>query len=249
MISRRQLISMGSVLCVYALLGEARASAASVRGSSAALWIDRQKELAVGLTTGSVSQLEWYAAVNALACEIDLEDIARLLRSAPSRPPREPRSNEPRRRFIDIKSGDGISRLPYGVAVFDFAADSVIAPHAHRNMASAHMVMDGRIRIRTYDRIEDEDGSLVVRPTSDVVAEAGHAAAMTSARDNVHWFESRTSRAMTVDVVVIDLDESSPSTYEIEPIDPAAAQMLPDGAMRVPLISFEESLQRYGARL
>lgn len=249
MISRRQLISMGSALCVYALLGEARAAVAPTKSGSAAIWIARHEELAAGLASGSVSQLEWHNAVNALAREVDLQDIARLLRNMPSRPAREPRSNEPRRRFIDVRLGDGASRFPYGVAVFDFAAKSVIAPHAHQNMASAHMVMDGRIRIRTYDRLNDEDGALIVRPTSDVIAEAGHAAAMTSAKDNVHWFTSSSPRAMTVDVVITDLDKTRTKPYEIQPVDAAKPEVFVDGTSRLPLISFEESRRRYGARL
>jgi hypothetical protein len=47
-------------------------------------------------------------------------------------------------------------------------------------MPSAHMVVDGRVRVRTYDHIGVEQNAIVVRPTQDVLAEPGHAAAMTT---------------------------------------------------------------------
>jgi hypothetical protein len=37
--------------------------------------------------------------------------------------------------------------LGYGLALFDFEPASVITPHAPRCMASAHMVVDGLVRV------------------------------------------------------------------------------------------------------
>ena len=138
-------------------------------------------------------------------------------------------------------------KLGYGLALFDFQPDSVITPHAHRHMVSAHMVIEGRVRIRTFDRIRDEDGALVIRPTGDVVAEPGHAAAMTTPVNNVHWFVPRSPRAMTLDVIIDGL-EAGPQRYRIEPIDPLGGQMLPDGSIKAPVISFERSMALYTAK-
>jgi len=249
MISRRSLISAGAAFCTYALLREARAVMPGKAPLSARQWINRQTELATGLASGSVSELQWHDAVNGLAAEVDLEDISRMIRHAVTGTIRKPELHEPERRFIAVRSDDGVQKLPYGVAVFDFAEKSLIAPHAHKNMASAHMVMEGRMRIRTYNRLADDDGSVILRPSGDVVADSGHAAAMTPEHDNVHWFVSASQRAMTIDVVIAALDKTLPKPYEIQPIDAMAAEHFEDGTMRVPFISFDESRQKYNSRL
>ena len=138
--------------------------------------------------------------------------------------------------------------MSYGTALFDFGADNVITPHAHKHMASAHMVIEGKIRIRTFDRVSDAPDALFIRPTGDHVAEAGEAAAMTTARDNIHWFAPRSARAMTFDVIVDGLDPDE-ERYTIQPVDPLGGQGLANHTLRAQLLSFEESARRYTAAL
>jgi hypothetical protein len=115
-------------------------------------------------------------------------------------------------------------------------------------MASAHMVIAGKVRIRTFDRLADEDGAILIAPTADIVADAGHAAAMTSEKDNVHWFAARSDHAMTFDVIVDGLDKGQ-ERYTIQPVDPIGGEHLADGTIRAQLLSFEESSKRYNAGL
>jgi hypothetical protein len=158
-----------------------------------------------------------------------------------------PFGHDPQKRVVTVLGEDERPvQLGYGLAVFDFNAESVITPHAHRHMASAHMVIDGVVRVRTFDRLKDEDSFVILRPTADVLAEPGHAAAMTSARDNVHWFAPRCKRAMTIDVIIDGLDKGK-DRYLIEPVDPLRGAKLTDGNIRAPLISFEQSMARYRA--
>jgi hypothetical protein len=250
MLDRRGLLSAATAFCVYALLPEVRAAGAPApRGVDVRAWITRQDELARGLAAGTVSALEWHAAVNALAREVDLEALAAELRRADARSAGAPFGHDPQKRFIRFRDEHGAPRsLGYGVALFDFVADSVITPHAHRHMASAHLVLDGRIRVRTFDRLGDEDGALLIRPTGDHLAGPGHSAAMTSARDNVHWFAARSPRAMTLDVIVDGLDPGA-ERYLIQPLDPLAGEQLADGSIRAPLLSFERSMELYDAAI
>jgi PCO_ADO len=245
---RRRLIASSVGFAVYALLGEARVFAESARKTTVRTWIGRQEELARGLASGRVSQIEWHDAVNALAGEVDLENVAQELRRAKSKPGGAPFGHDPQKRVITFIDEQGnAERLRYGVALFTFGENSVITPHAHRHMASAHMVIEGRVRIRTFDRVGDEQGSLIIRPTADVVADPGHAAAMTTAKDNIHWFTPKSRRATTLDVIVDGLDPGQ-RPYEIQPIDPLGGLPLPDGTIRAPLVSFERSMRLYTAR-
>jgi hypothetical protein len=247
MISRREFVT--TAFCMYALLRETRAAIPVSSSIPASRWVGRQDELARGLASGTISQSEWHSAVNALAKEVDVNDLSRDIRRAATLSTRTPLGHEPQRRFIAFRDEQGASvRLAYGVALFEFDANSLIAPHAHKHMASAHMVIDGKVRVRTFDRIHDEEGALIIRPSGDEISEAGHAAAMTPEKDNVHWFASRSDHAMTLDVIVEGLDRGQKS-YEVQPVDPLRSTVLSDGTIRAPLLSFEQSAQMYTARM
>ena len=246
MTTRRHLLSSVAGFCVYALLSELRAATpSSISSVSARRWIDRQGELARGLASGTVSQVQWHDAVNALASEIDLEALASEVRRAEIRIAGVPFGHDPQKRFVTFLDEQGEPmRVDYGVALFDFSPDSVITPHAHKNMASAHMVLEGRVRIRTFDRVKDEEGALIVRPTTDEIADPGRSSAMTSAKDNVHWFTPHAGRAMTLDVIIDGL-EPGQDRYVIQPLDPLGGTHLPDGTIRAPLLTFERSMEIY----
>jgi hypothetical protein len=234
---------------VFALLREAGAAVVADSRMPARRWVLRQDELARNLAKRKVSQVEWHDAVNALAREIDVAELAFEIRRAKIRSAGDPFGHDPKKRFITfIDDKEQPIRVSYGAALFSFDKNNVITPHAHKHMASAHLVIEGKMRVRTFDRIADEEGGLLIFPTGDMVAEAGHAAAMTTDKDNVHWFAPRSPHAMTFDVIVDGLDAGQ-DRYVIQPLDPLGGEHLGDGTIRAPLLSFEESSKRYNAAL
>ncbi len=245
----RRLALVGSLAAFagYALVREAHAARPGDKRMTARRWIDRQEELARGLHDGSVSQVAWRDEVNRLAGEVDVAQLMAEVGRSKVSDAGPPFMKDPVKRHVRFLDEEGrLRKLTYGAALFVFSPGNVITPHAHKHMASAHMVVEGKVRIRTFDRLGDEDGALVIRPTGDHVARVGQAAAMTSARDNVHWFTPKSPRAMTFDVILSDLDRGQPS-FKIQPVDPLGGRRLAGGAIRAPLLSFEESMRRYSA--
>lgn len=147
-------------------------------------------------------------------------------------------------RFLDASGAP--RRLAFGAALFDFEPHNVITPHGHKNMASAHLVVDGRFRVRNYDRVRDEGEAMVIRPTRDYVARVGEVSTMTSARNNIHWFVPQGGRATTFDVILSGLDPSQ-ADYEIRAVDPLGGQVLEDGSIVAPIMDFAASSARYTA--
>ena len=246
--NRRQLLLACAAFPVYALVSELALAQPGGRSLPARRWLSLQGELARGLAQGTLSQAHWHHGVNELSSQVDLESLAHELRRARIRDAGEPFGHDPRKRFVTVLDDDERPvRLGYGLALFDFGPDSVITPHAHRYMASAHMVVDGMVRVRTFDRIRDEENAIVVRPTGDVLAEPGHAAAMTTLKDNVHWFAPRSRQAMTIDVIIDGLEQGR-ERYLIEPIDPLRAIRLSDGSLRAPVLTFERSMELFSAK-
>lgn len=234
----------------YALLAELAPFAAPLsRRLTATRWIARQDELARALSSGTLSQIAWHDEIAVLARDVDVGQLMNEVGRARVSDAGAPFGHDPQKRNVRFLDDTGAPRtLTYGAALFVFHTGNVITPHAHKHMASAHMVVEGKVRIRTFDRVADDGTALIVRPTGDRIADIGEAAAMTSARDNAHWFVAASDRAMTFDVIIDSLDPGAES-YLIQPFDPLGGEHLADGTIRAPLLSFDESMKRYDATL
>jgi hypothetical protein len=245
-ISRRDLGAIIGSFAVYALVGEARAKTGK---GAIARWIDEQQGLAEDLSAGRIRGRDWSAGVERLAAAIDVEELMAELGRARVTPAPTPSGNDPQKRFVRFLDADGQPRkLAYGVALFEFAPDNVITPHGHRHMVSAHMVVKGRFRVRNFDRVGDEPGAMLVRPTRDYVARTGQVSTMCSERDNIHWFVPQGGPATTFDVVISGLDAGQPD-YDIKAVDPLRGERIGDGVIRAPIIGFDEASRRYTAAI
>jgi hypothetical protein len=231
---------------VFALLNETAACAQTPR-TSASRWIDRQNEIAQALASGALAPLGWMGEVARLAAEVDLGELMATVSRSRVTAAGEPFHNDPRKRFVRFLDENGEPRrLAYGAALFDFEPHNVVTPHGHKHMASAHLVVAGQFRVRNYDRLRDEGEAMVVRPTRDYSASVGEVSAMSSARDNIHWFVPQGGPATTFDVIISGLDPGE-DDYEIRTIDPLGGRELGNGSIVAPIIGFAESAARYTA--
>jgi hypothetical protein len=253
--SRRAMLGGGlAAFVTYALLREARALAGALDGGldgrlDAQRWIARQDELARALADGTLSQTAWHDELARLARAVEVEQLLAEIGRARVTDAGAPFMRDPQKRDVAFRDAAGRKRkLGYVAALFAFTRDNVITPHGHRHMASAHMVLQGSVRIRSFDRVADKDDALIIRPTGDRVAAVGETAAMTEARDNIHWFAPRSETALTFDVIV-PLGGPDAARVVIQPVDPLGGETLPDGTIRAPVLSFAESMRRYSAAL
>lgn len=228
---------------VFALLGEARGQAPA--RSSARRWIEAQDEIARALSSGQIMPLAWQGAVERLAGEVDVAELMATVNRSRLTPAPMGSHNDPAKRHVRFIDEHGEPRrLAYGAALFDFQPRNVITPHGHRHMVSAHMVVAGAFRVRNFDRVDDEEGAMVIRPTRDYVARLGEVSTMSSERDNIHWFVPQGGAATTFDVVISGLDPGE-ADYEIRAIDPLGGQTRADGTILAPIMDFASSAARY----
>ena len=248
-IDRRNALAGGLATLSFALLGCELSEAKPVRRMAARDWIERQGELARALKSGEIAPLRWMAEVERLASEIEIAELMATIDQAKITANPASETNDPRKRTVRFLDEHGEPRrLGYGAAFFDFEPDNVITPHGHRHMVSSHLVVDGSFRVRNFDRLRDEDGAMIVRPTRDYVAKTGQLSAMTPDRDNIHWFVPQGGKARTFDVVISGLDPGE-DDYEIEAIDPLGGTVMDDGSIRAPKIAFEEASEKYTTAL
>jgi len=249
-LTRRGLLTAAfPAFLTYALLGEAaRAATRSGKGEPRA-WIDQQQELAEALAAGQVTPLTWCQEVETLARQVDIAELLTVARLSADDTARPGGANDPQKRVVRFVDATGRQqRLTYGAALFAFQPDNVITPHAHRNMVSAHLVVDGTLRIRTYDRVRDEKDGIVIKPTEDFVAGVGRVTTMCAERHNVHWFVPQGGPAMTLDVVIDGLSGIG-KPYEITALDPLGGKMLQDGSILAQTMSFEAAAAKYTAAI
>lgn len=248
-LDRRSVMASGLAALSLALLGCEVSAAKPERRMAARDWIERQGEVARALKNGEIAPLQWMAEVERLAGEIEVGELMAELDQAQITRQALPPTNDPRKSSVRFLDAEGNPRkLGYGAALFAFEPHNVITPHGHRFMVSSHLVVEGSFRVRNFDRIGDEEGAMIILPTLDYVAETGQISAMSSDRDNIHWFVPRGGKAMTFDVIISGL-ETGQMDHEIEAIDPLAGKELSDGSIRAPKIAFEAASEKYTAEV
>lgn len=209
-------------------------------------WVAAHDDIARALVSGRITGRQWQSEVERLANEVDIAellaqiDFAKLERTLDlSRPGGT-------KHLVQLDHPDGSSRrLSFATAVFGLRKGHAITPHAHRNMVSAHMVISGELHVRNFDRLGEEPGHLIVAPTVDTTIRPGDLSTMSTERNNVHWFTAKTAKAFTLDVIIDGLTPNQPR-YEIELLDVNDAEKLANGRRRARIITWEESVRRYG---
>lgn len=246
--SRRSVLGAGlASFAVVALVCEARALEGP-HPISVKRWVDSQQEISEALAGGRISGRQWAQNVRELAQAVDVDELTAFVLKQQIISAGAPSHNDPRKRIVRFVEHGKPRRLSYGIALFDFAPNNVVTPHGHKHMVSAHLVVEGRLRVRNFDRLADAPGAMLLRPTKDYLAGVGQVSTMCSEEDNVHWFVPVGGAARTFDVVVSGLDRGAPD-YLIEPVDPVNATKAANDALLVPIIGFDESSRRYTSSL
>lgn len=247
--SRRRFLEQALALALsYHLLGlvvRNRALAEPVR-TEIETWVRRMDSLARDLDTHALSPSAWQTEIESLMMRVDLSDLLDAI---------EFERIETALRYPDLGVATRPVRFPgfepypnglrFVTKVFGMNADRAVIPHGHRNMASAHLVLSGQVHLRQYERVEDEPGALIVRPTVDAHVGPGHASSISDERNNVHWLIARGGRAHTLDTIVLGIDDDAP-VYEIDNVDAENAESIGGDLLRMPILSVTEALSRYG---
>jgi hypothetical protein len=135
-------------------------------------------------------------------------------------------------------------KLSYTTRLFGMQKGRSIVPHGHHNLVSGHLVIKGELHVRNFERLQDEDDSLVIRPTVDKVISVRDCSTQSSIRNNVHWFTALSSTAFTFDVIVPCLNPDEPCGMDF--IDPLHAEKLGDGSLRVRRLQPDQAGAMYG---
>jgi hypothetical protein len=234
MTTRREL------LVSMATLWLARAASAT-EGLRFPLRLKRIDELSRALQHHEIAQVEWQNGVESVARGIDLAELCkaadfdRVARRLPLLP--KGTNAEP----IQLLPGQHFTPK-----IFAMGKGRAIIPHGHVNMVSHHLVLQGELHGRHWERLRTEEDALILRPTIDRTFKPGDSSSISDDRDNVHWFVATSEKAYTLDCIVDNLDPSRGYRFHIDFVDPDRARKQSDGTFRAPRLELDEALRRYG---
>ena len=137
----------------------------------------------------------------------------------------------------------------FGHKLFVYRQGSCTPPHVHNHLVSAHWVLQGQLRARTYDRLIDLEDAIRLRPTRDEVLRPGAIVTMSDEGENGHWFNGLSERSISFDIPISGVSPEKEYRHPAEGrnqifVDPTSAPNS-DGTIDAPIIRFEESLKRF----
>lgn len=147
---------------------------------------------------------------------------------------------------IDFKNVSGLpTKLVFGRQIFAMAKGRSVIPHGHDNMATGFLVLNGNLRGRHYDRVEDHKDHYLIRPTIDRTFVVGESSTVSDHKDNVHWFTAESDHAFIFNIHVNNTDPGntkSPGRVYIDPLGEKVA----GGLTKAPKITYGKANQMYG---
>ena len=217
--------------------------------SVAGRWAKELGEICAAVRAGRLEPLEWQKAIERLHDRVPLEEIVKfvdldavLTRLQPPKEKLGAVQDVPWPEKQAMAAG-------FGHKLFVYRRGACTPPHAHNHLVSAHLVLKGNIRTRTFDRLADLEQSILLHPTGDRVVKPGQTVSMSDERDNVHWFVGMSEVSVSFDVPVGDISPAKQYRHPAEAmnqifLDPTVPARS-DGRIEAPIIPFKESVKRF----
>ena len=209
-------------------------------------WLKELNTLALDVREQKITQIEWQKQIEALYRKIDLSDLLQLVdfdaltrdlkivdNGATSLRPRFPKVEGLPTEFV------------FGRQIFALKKGHAVVPHGHNNMATAFLILNGDMRGRLYDRLEDEESHILIKPTIDRLFAAGETSSISDYKDNVHWFQAQSESAFIFNIHVLNVRPGSGESTGRVYLDPNG-EKLSDGLIRAKKLGHKEAHDIYG---
>jgi hypothetical protein len=137
------------------------------------------------------------------------------------------------------------TNLVFGRQIFALKKGRSVIPHGHDNMATGFLILNGTLRGRHWDRVEDHDDHYIIRSTIDRTFKPGDSSTVSDHKDNIHWFTAESEHAFIFNIHVNNTDPGNVNTPGRVYIDPLG-EKLAGGLVKAPRISHSESNKKFG---
>lgn len=238
--------TLGSLLTIALLESVFAADAVSDEIKPiASQWLARLHSMSSDLKGQKLTQTQWQGKVEELFSRVDLSEFLQFVdfdKLTHNMKFRERGERAFRPRFPEV---EGLpTKLVFGHQMFALQRDRAVAPHGHNNMATAFLILKGEFDGKHFDRLEDYDDHMIVKPTIDRKFKPGEYSTVSDHKDNVHWFKALSKTAYIFNIHVLNVDPKIKRGGRVY-IDPLG-EKLEGGRIKAPKLSGSEAIKRFG---
>lgn len=248
-LSRREFAhqALGSILSISLLetLFQCDAFAEAAKPATVK-WLSDVNQLGWDLKDKKFSQVEWQKKIEELYTKADVADFLRLIDFDKLTHNLELIDKGAKSLQVKFPQIEGVpEKLSWGRQIFALKKGRSVVPHGHNNMATAFLILKGNFHGRHFDRVQDEDDHIIIRPTIDRKFKVGECSTVSDFKDNVHWFQALEEPAFIFNIHVSGLNPDIADTTGRVYLDPQG-EKLKDGLIRARRVNYEEVNKLYG---
>ncbi|MGY8732598.1 MAG: hypothetical protein ACKVK0_10695 [Pirellulales bacterium] len=208
-----------------------------------AQWLKELNTIAQDLKGTKLTQGQWKNQCEKLFNQVNLRELLEFIDfdgRISQTPFRENGERAIRFRFPEV---EGLpTNLIFGHQIFKLKQGQSVVPHGHNNMATAFLVLQGSFHGRHYDRLEDTQSHMIIKPTINGTFKRGDVSSITDQHDNVHWFKATAEQGYIFNIHVLNLNDGNSGRVYIDP----NGEALNDGSIRARKITAAEATKLYG---
>lgn len=207
-------------------------------------WVKGLHEMSMDLQAGKITPRQWQDKLKELFDQVELQDLLTRIDFDKLIQGFEYPDLGVNTKWVKFPRLDGLpEQLAFYSKIFGMKKDRAIIPHGHRNMVSCHYVLQGDLWLRHYEKVEEDATHMVIEPTVDQLGRVGSHSSISDEKNNIHWLRATTDTAFTYDVLIVDL---AGRKWEVDNIDPYAAEKIAGNRLRVKKLGLDEALAKYG---
>jgi len=211
----------------------------------AAKWLSELNELSSDVKERKLTQIEWQQKVEELMAKADLVDLMKFVdfdKLTKDIKLKDKGERAIRHRFPEV---EGLpTELVFGHQIFGMNKGRSIAPHGHNNMATAFLMLKGQCHGRHYDRMEDGEDFMIIKPTIDEKFKVGQYSTISDHKDNIHWFKATSEKAFVFNIHVVNIDAEIKRGGRVY-IDPFGEE-LSHGLIKAKRLTHREAYKKFG---
>ncbi len=211
----------------------------------AARWLEELNDRTRDLRGQKLTQLQWQTETERLFQQVNLPEFLSYVnfdRLSKDLKLKDKGERAFRPQFPEV---EGLpTELVFGHQMFALKKGRSVVPHGHNNMATGFLILNGEFHGRHYDRLEDEEAHMIIKPSIDRRFDVGEFSTVSDFKDNVHWFQAISETAYLFNIHVLNVDPKVQKHGRVY-IDPHGEE-LADGKIRAKKLRAGEAYKLYG---
>ncbi len=211
----------------------------------AAKWLADLNSLGLDVKSRALTQIEWQEQVESLMAKANLADLMKFVdfeKLTKNLPLSDRGERAVSKKFPEV---EGLpTQLVFGHQIFALKKERSVAPHGHNNMATAFLMLKGECHGRHYDRVEDGEDYMIIKPTIDDKFSVGQYSTVSDHKDNIHWFQATSETAFIFNIHVLNVNTEITKGGRVY-VDPFG-EKLAHGLVKAKTLSKKQAYDRFG---